>query len=296
MTELILPWPPAALSPNSRVWSKEQLGLLVEFYAKEYIDLDEAAMAIGKSRYAVAVKASRMGLTDASKKRKADESRYKKPPAKFNSDQERNTATSIRMREHFATNGHPRGALGMKHTDETKLLISRKIKARWSSMDDAEKQGHLDKAYAGRVASGGVGARQSARGSWKAGWRQIGDSRNFYRSRWEANYARYLQWLKDRGEIEDWKHEPETFWFESIKRGVRSYKPDFRVWEIGGASALHEVKGWMDSRSRTCLKRMAKYYPSERLVLVDGPAYRSIRRSVMSIIPGWEDSPRDAHA
>ena len=205
-------------------------------------------------------------------------------------------ALSLNAKERIAKNGHPRGMLGKKHTEQFKAKMSEITAAAWKSKGEGERQAILDKRYASSIARGTHGARQSARGSWKAGWREIGGRRNFYRSRWEANYARYLQWLKELGEIKDWAHEPEIFWFEAIRRGVRSYKPDFRVWEKDGTSCLHEVKGWMDSRSKTCLSRMAKYHPSQNIVLIDGPQYRAIRRKVMFMIAGWEDSSRDSHA
>ena len=64
---------------------------------------------------------------------------------------------------------------------------------------------------------------------WQPGWREIGGKRKYFRSKWESNYARYLQFLKEHKQIEDWHHECETFWFEGIKRGVCSYLPDFKV-------------------------------------------------------------------
>lgn len=127
---------------------------------------------------------------------------------------------------------------------------------------------------------------------WKAGWRVVGDKRNYYRSRWEANYARYLEWLKEHGQIAGWQHEPETFWFESIKRGVRSYLPDFRVWENNGATVLHEVKGWMCPRSKTTLKRMAKYHPAETIVVIREKQYNEIARKVGLMIKEWESGGR----
>jgi len=136
-------------------------------------------------------------------------------------------------------------------------------------------------------------SHRSAGTTWKAGWRDIGKKRKYYRSRWEANYARYLQWLLENGQIKDWDHEPETFWFEAIKRGVRSYLPDFRVVENDGTSALHEVKGWMDARSKTTIKRMAKYHPHEKLIVIREKEYNAIARKVSGIIPGWEESGRN---
>lgn len=124
--------------------------------------------------------------------------------------------------------------------------------------------------------------------TWKGEWREIGGQRKYFRSRWEANYARYLQWLVENGKIKSWEHEPDTFWFEKIKRGVRSYLPDFKVTEINGSVSYHEVKGWMDDRSATKLKRMKKYYPNVSVILVDTEAYNSIKKTMSRIIPGWE--------
>ncbi|WP_145270189.1 PDDEXK family nuclease [Tautonia plasticadhaerens] len=123
---------------------------------------------------------------------------------------------------------------------------------------------------------------------WKAGWREIGGKRNYYRSAWESNYARYLEWLKSLGEIRDWKHEPCTFWFPGIKRGCVSYLPDFLVIERNGEEAYHEVKGWMDARSATKIKRMAKYHPAVRLVVIDARQYRLIKAQAERLVPGWE--------
>lgn len=112
------------------------------------------------------------------------------------------------------------------------------------------------------------------------GWREFegGQKRYYFRSGWEMNYAQYLDWLKRMGEIIDWEYEPDTFWFEAIKRGTRSYTPDFKVTEKDGSVAYHEVKGWMDQKSATKLKRMAKYYPEITIVLIDEEQYHAIMR------------------
>lgn len=91
--------------------------------------------------------------------------------------------------------------------------------------------------------------------TWKAGWRDIGDKRIYARSAWEANYGRYLEFLKKNGAIKDWEHEPETFWFSGVKRGCVSYLPDFRLLNNDESFEYHEVKGWMDSRSKNKNKK-----------------------------------------
>ncbi len=103
---------------------------------------------------------------------------------------------------------------------------------------------------------------------YKSGYHEIGGKINYFRSGWEVNYAKYLELLKRKGEILDWDYEPKTFWFEQIRRGVRSYKPDFRVIRPDGTHYWVEVKGFMDSKSATKIKRFAKYYPNETLEVV----------------------------
>jgi len=124
--------------------------------------------------------------------------------------------------------------------------------------------------------------------SWKADWREIGGLRKYYRSRWEANYARYLQWLLENKQIQKWEHEPQTFWFEGIKRGVMSYLPDFRIIENDGSVVFHEVKGWMDDRSKTKIKRMAIYYPNVKLIVIDSKLYKSLEKKAKLFVKDWE--------
>lgn len=113
----------------------------------------------------------------------------------------------------------------------------------------------------------------------------------YLRSSWEANYARYLNLLVERGKIDHWDYEPVCFEFTKIKKGNRYYTPDFRVWAIDGSYVWHEVKGWMDRPSKTKLTRFARYFPDEKLVLIDGPVYRDVATKVSHLIPGWERPP-----
>jgi len=119
-------------------------------------------------------------------------------------------------------------------------------------------------------------------------WRTIGGKKKYFRSKWEANYARVLEYRKQRGEIAEWYHEPYTFWFEDIRRGTRSYLPDFKVVEPGGCHYWVEVKGYMDPKSRTKLKRFAKYYPKEKIVLIDSKWFKQEAKHYKNIIKEWE--------
>jgi hypothetical protein len=109
------------------------------------------------------------------------------------------------------------------------------------------------------------------------------------RSNMEANVARFFNRLQKIGAIEYWQYEPETFWFLAIKRGVRSYKPDFKVKYKGEEKPVYiEVKGHMDAKSATKIKRFRKYYPQHRLEVIGTREYDGIRRKWKSAIPTWE--------
>ena len=109
----------------------------------------------------------------------------------------------------------------------------------------------------------------------------------YFRSAWEANYARYLNWLISVGSIVKWEYEPDTYEFP-VKRGNRFYTPDFKIFNDDGSVEYHEIKGYMDQSSRTKLKRMEKYYPEIKLILVDKDAYYNIASVMSAILPEWE--------
>jgi hypothetical protein len=99
----------------------------------------------------------------------------------------------------------------------------------------------------------------------KKGWAIIGGKRNYFKSQWEAKYAAYLQFLKEKDLISEWEYEPQIFWFEGIKRGTTNYKPDFKVYRKQSGHYWVEVKGFMDRRSNTSLKRFKLYFPDEEM-------------------------------
>lgn len=110
----------------------------------------------------------------------------------------------------------------------------------------------------------------------------------YFRSKWEANWARYLNWLLDQGQIVSWEYESQTFEFTAITRGNRFYLPDFRVVNGDGSVEFHEVKGHMTPASKTKLDRMRRYYPDVVVKVIGRDAYTSIAREIGRRLPGWE--------
>lgn len=113
----------------------------------------------------------------------------------------------------------------------------------------------------------------------------------YFRSSWEANYARYLNWLESIGHIKSWQFEPHVFKFP-VSKGTTSYTPDFKVVKHDGTHEWHEIKGWMDKVSATKLKRMAKYFPAEVVIVLGKKEYYSIAREMKNAIPNWERDNR----
>lgn len=115
----------------------------------------------------------------------------------------------------------------------------------------------------------------------------LGDK--YFRSSWEANYARYLNRALEQGDIVKWEYEPRHFVFP-VKRGNKAYLPDFRVWITKDEYEWHEVKGYMDSASRIKLRRFALHFPEEhaRFKLIDKPVYYGIKELYSHEIANWE--------
>lgn len=154
----------------------------------------------------------------------------------------------------------PPGRVGVKKTcsEECSRLLRRKLNARRNTYSHARR-----------------GKRADLEGG-------------FFRSAWEANYARYLNLIKRRGIVRSWKYEPRTFWFKRIKRGVRSYTPDFLVTRPNGTRYYVEIKGWMDPRSKTKIDRLRRYYPKIELCVVGRAEYRVIQENFAGAIQLWE--------
>lgn len=273
------------------LWEPWQIELVRERYAKEWhrnkLNLNGLAELVGKRKTTICLLAGKLGLTTH---KRTVQARRRAP--KFKTKEELSAHISKCRTEWIAKNGHPRGSLGMKHTQATKDFISNHSKTKWHSMTKKQQEDITEKGVLTRIARGTP--RHHSRGaSWKAGWREIGPQRIYARSRWEANIARMLEFRRMTGDLVSWEHEPVTFWFEKIRRGVRSYKPDFRVTEKGKEPYFIEVKGWMDARSKTTLRRMKKYHPSVTVDVIDSKRYAVIKKQLQYVVEGWESDNRN---
>lgn len=204
--------------------------------------------------------------------------------------QEEKTRRSIQQKRLINEKGHPKGFKGHRHSKESKAIMSQKSIEAWSDptnyVNSNEYRQLLSDRQSKQMTKRLKENPTNVYSRTKKGKVKIGDKEFYARSSWEANIAAYFEFLKSNNEISNWEHEPETFWFEKIKRGVRSYLPDFRITENDGTIYYVEVKGWMDSKSKTKLKRFAKYYPNLKMEVIDQKRYKEISKS-KSLFKYW---------
>jgi hypothetical protein len=141
----------------------------------------------------------------------------------------------------------------------------------------------------------------------RGGYRE--DLKQYFRSKWEANIARYYNFVGIK-----WIYEPQEFEFYKIKRGSRFYKPDFY---LPASDSWVELKGFFRASDKTKLRRFKKYYPEEftklRFIIKDPysrskanaealnfligelkidfsqiEGYNYIEKAVGKLIPNWE--------
>lgn len=265
-------------SIKSTRFTEKEVEMIKELYLSGSgngpINLNEFCEKIGRHKSTVCKKAKELGLTNIGRS-KSEEAN------KINSE--------FRKKWHLE-NPHPKGMLGKHHSKEYCKEISKRV-IRWhEEVSPARKREQYVKIIKTKIDKyGSAGNKiEDIKVSWKQGWREVGGKKIYCRSRWEANYARYLEYLKNLGQIKEWDHEPKTFWFEEVKRGCITYLPDFRVDKNDGNHEWHEVKGWMDDRSKTKIKRFKKYYPKEKLILIDSKWYRKNQNILSNIIKDWE--------
>jgi hypothetical protein len=130
--------------------------------------------------------------------------------------------------------------------------------------------------------SSGANQRQTYKG-----WYEIDGKKMYLKSNWEKRYALYLDFMKKHKHVTDWEYEPDTFWFDGIKRGTNNYKPDFKVLFPSGNHEYFEVKGFMDSKSKTKIKRMAKYHPNIILRVIDKTWFTNNGKILKKVIKDW---------
>lgn len=113
---------------------------------------------------------------------------------------------------------------------------------------------------------------------FRAGYRR--DTAHYFRSSWEANVARIL----------DYKNIPYEYEKQPYALETVHYLPDFFL----GGGIILEVKGAWDAESRKKVLQFTKNITDFKLLPIDQDVYIDLKRQFSDRLPVWEDdgSPR----
>lgn len=280
---------------HPKKWTKQEEKMLIDWYAAhtDYLNLKKLATKLGRTEAFLCRKARELGLTKLGRKPKWMLDELSERMKKYDETEMGKANREKALQKMQAQNKicHPKGMLGKTHTEEYKRQMSERVKKEWQDPDstfnsEQFRQKRSDIMSKQMIEKYKSNSENHSRGH---GGRRSDLNGLYLRSSWEANYARYLNFLIKHKNIYKWEYEPDTFYFENIKRGTRSYTPDFKIWKTEKSEPYYvEVKGWMDQKSKTKLSRMKKYYPNIRIVLISEPEYNEIKNKLSALIPNWE--------
>lgn len=256
---------------NTILWSNEEEEILIQEY-KNGTSISIIAKKLNKTPSAIRAKAHDMNITDKSKY-------YTQEQINFiikNKD-------VLTYKDMATILGKTEANLcrKMKELGLTKKKLNSKA---WEKMTPEKIQQRTLKQRTTKIKNGTLNPMVNQKNPYsrtKSGKRKDLDN-IFFRSAWEANIARYYNYIGIK-----WEYEPKTFIFDNVTRGSVSYTPDFYLPE---EDKWIEVKGWMDSKSKTKLKRFARQYPEEykKLELIQQKEYNEIKRKMSGFIKNWE--------
>ncbi|PIS39114.1 MAG: hypothetical protein COT34_00040 [Candidatus Nealsonbacteria bacterium CG08_land_8_20_14_0_20_43_11] len=124
-----------------------------------------------------------------------------------------------------------------------------------------------------KVIGGKPTSPKAARG--KAGIRKGIDDKIYFYSRWEANFARLLNYFNIK-----WEYQPKTF---DLK--TQSYTPDFY---LPNHDVFIEVKNFLWKYSKIRDRKFRKLYPNIKLILLLKKDYLELEKKYSQFIKNWE--------
>lgn len=245
------------------LWTADDDKVLLKEYARHKMEntLDELARSLGRTKQFICRKARVLGLTNAKEKVMSERSRLKL-----------SESTKRWVSEH----GHPRGFLGHKHGDATRKKLSERSHSSWCDPNSAHhsdfcRQKRSDNLH--KMKMDGVLSVYSRCGDHVI---DINGIRYTFKSSWEVEVAKRLQMLVDEGVIKGWGYEVKHFNFDDMKRGMRSYCPDFEVVLCDDSLMYIEVKGWKMPKAMKRIAMFRERYPDVKLYIIDEDEYSKV--------------------
>ena len=262
------------LKTNNPHFTDSEIERLKADYLEYLLDgnLQGLADEMGRTKHFICRQAGKLGLTDLSRGKKCIKGF--KPS---------------RQKGYFDDKEHPRGFKNRSHNQEAKDIISQKSMLSQAKINEEGRRPDIIKRTMTTRFERGTYVPPRNKASWKSGWREVGGAKYYFRSRWEANYAHYLESCRVSGVIKKWEHEPHLFVFEAVETKYKTYLPDFRVTMADNSVEYHEVKGWFDERSKAKIEYMGLYFPEVCLKIFDGDWFNRKTKRLEKLVPNWEN-------
>ena len=245
------------------LFTDKEKEIIKEWYTKEDgVNLEELSKFLGRPKTSVSKVAKDLGLTCY---------------GNFTIKEKEIRASKMVNK---VKGSNPSRFSGHKHSDISREKVSKGLILAFSKIPNDIKKERAMKAVETKRKNGGFNTTSNAYSRCKGGYRT--DLKHYFRSSWEANIARILNYYNIK-----WEYEIKRFDFSNEYEGVLSYQPDFYLPEY---NIWIEVKGWMDEKSKERLKLFSQYYPKENknLFLIDSNTYSYLSKNYLNIIKYWE--------
>ena len=248
-------------------WTEDEIQKLRDTYAcgSKYVELDKLSLSLGKLKSNICRKARRLGFTNQ-KRGKSSEAIYK---------------SAAKMKIWLAENGHPRGAYKPLGSHKRICFVCGVVFDIYPSSRDKCCSKRCATIYSAQMRI------QKGQGYARTG-RRVDLNGQYFRSSYEANYARYLNHFKVLLGVEKWDYEPDSF---PLVRDIAPfvYTPDFKVTFVDGHMEYHEVKGWDYPKGQIARQVFQEQYPYLTLILKGSDWFYNIKaQKIDKSIPNWE--------
>jgi hypothetical protein len=165
------------------------------------------------------------------------------------------------------------------HTKETHLKVSKALTGKAKSEEHKKNisKTRIEKGLSKGKNNPMYGKHPITTKGFKYGKRE--DLNNqFFRSTWEANFARILE------------YEHKSYEFEKYRFTIKmnnqdyTYLPDFKVDDI-----FYEIKGFWYDDAKLKVEAFKQQYPNIKLIIIDFDKYNELKLKYKSLIKNWEN-------
>lgn len=274
------------LNAKFKPFTIEEKNKIEEFYQNNpnELDLDNFATELGRPKTSISRYANKLNLTKNNRPF-SDSAKERLKDGLYEFMQTDEYIKNIKPQQanllsYYARNQHPKGMLNKHHSDETRKQMSITHVELARNMTPEDKHNIAMKGVETKRKNGGFNTTLNAYSRCRGGYRK--DLEQYFRSSWEANIARLLNYLNI-----EWLYEFKRFNFDEESHEVLSYQPDFYLPQY---DKWIEVKGWMDDKSKKRLELFNLYYPHEssNLILIDENKYHLLENKYINVIYNWE--------